>query len=140
MHWLSKQPAWGRSREFEITTRAAGRQGMLLSSNEEDVIDSEDEEGEDDDALVHGRRKKKVAFLPSFGKSGHMSLFPSCLLGSHSKKSKISRFCASWSGCIYVFSDVVCVCVCAGEIVGGLTRGSMLVTFFFFSFYLSRCP
>ncbi|KAG8949971.1 hypothetical protein FRC04_008050 [Tulasnella sp. 424] len=66
MHWLSKQPAWGRSREFEITTRAAGRQGMLPSSNEEDVIDSEDEEDEDDDTLVHGRRKKKVAFLPSF--------------------------------------------------------------------------
>ncbi|KIO24689.1 hypothetical protein M407DRAFT_212210 [Tulasnella calospora MUT 4182] len=67
MHWLSKQPAWGRSREFEITTRSAGRQGMLASSNEEDVIDSEDEEEDvDDDQLVHGRRKKKVAFLPSF--------------------------------------------------------------------------
>ncbi|KAG9042894.1 hypothetical protein FS837_010278, partial [Tulasnella sp. UAMH 9824] len=66
MHWLSKQPAWGRSREFEITTRSAGRQGMLASSNEEDVIDSEDEEVEDDEQLVHGRRKKKVAFLPSF--------------------------------------------------------------------------
>ncbi|KAG8916533.1 hypothetical protein FRC01_003008 [Tulasnella sp. 417] len=66
MHWLSKQPAWGRSREFEITTRSAGRQGMLPSSNREDVIDSEDEEDEDEEQLVHGRRKKKVAFLPSF--------------------------------------------------------------------------
>ncbi|KAG9019095.1 hypothetical protein FRB90_006409 [Tulasnella sp. 427] len=66
MHWLSKQPAWGRSREFEITTRSSGRQGMIASHNEEDVIDSEDEEDEDDEQLVHGRRKKKVAFLPSF--------------------------------------------------------------------------
>ncbi|KAG8908598.1 hypothetical protein FRB99_004886 [Tulasnella sp. 403] len=65
MHWLSKQPAWGRSREFEITTRSAGRQGMIANTNEEDLIDDEDEEDEDDEQLVHGRRKKMVAFLPS---------------------------------------------------------------------------
>ena len=64
MHWLSKQPAWGRSREFEITTRTAGKQGMTSTSNEEDL---EDEDDDDDEQLVHGRRKKKVAFLPSLG-------------------------------------------------------------------------
>ncbi|KAG8929036.1 hypothetical protein FRC02_006101 [Tulasnella sp. 418] len=62
MHWLSKQPAWGRSREFEITTRSAGRQGMISHNNEEDLDEDDDE---DDEQLVHGRRKKKVAFLPS---------------------------------------------------------------------------
>lgn len=67
MHWLSKQPAWGRSREFEITTRTAGREGMLASTNHEDIIEDEEESEEDDDELVHGRRKKKVAFLPSMG-------------------------------------------------------------------------
>ncbi|KAF7356935.1 putative mitochondrial chaperone BCS1-B [Mycena venus] len=51
MHWLSKQPAWGRSREFEITTRSVGRNG--------------EEDEDEDDTLVHGRRKRKVAFQPS---------------------------------------------------------------------------
>ncbi|KAJ7460705.1 P-loop containing nucleoside triphosphate hydrolase protein [Mycena latifolia] len=60
MHWLSKQPAWGRSREFEITTRSAGRNGM----NDTTTGDLEEEE-DDDDSLVHGRRKRKVAFMPS---------------------------------------------------------------------------
>lgn len=80
MHWLSKQPAWGRSREFEITTRTAGRQGMIASNNEEDILDEGDGEGdgaEDDSELVHGKRKKKVAFLPSLG----MFLFWLCGCG-----------------------------------------------------------
>ncbi|KAK0188390.1 P-loop containing nucleoside triphosphate hydrolase protein [Armillaria mellea] len=62
MHWLSKQPAWGRSREFEITTRSTGRNGLTQSTTGD--LDDEDEEDEDD-ALVHGRRKRKVAFMPS---------------------------------------------------------------------------
>ncbi|KAG6879051.1 hypothetical protein C0992_005540 [Termitomyces sp. T32_za158] len=59
MHWLSKQPAWGRSREFEITTRSVGRSGMTQST----TGDLEDED--EDDGLVHGRRRRKVAFIPS---------------------------------------------------------------------------
>jgi hypothetical protein len=60
-----QQPAWGRSREFEITTRSAGR----LSLNQSTTGDLEDdEEALEDDALVHGRRKRKVAFLPSLSK------------------------------------------------------------------------
>ncbi|KAG8939767.1 hypothetical protein FRC04_005973 [Tulasnella sp. 424] len=53
--------------EFAVAALLLGHLGMLPSSNEEDSIDSEDEEDEDDNQLVHGRRKKKVAFLPSFG-------------------------------------------------------------------------
>ncbi|KAK7022891.1 hypothetical protein VNI00_016878 [Paramarasmius palmivorus] len=60
MHWLSKQPAWGRSREFEITTRSISRHGITQSSTGD-----LDEEEEDDETLVHGRRKRKVAFMPS---------------------------------------------------------------------------
>ncbi|KAF9224135.1 P-loop containing nucleoside triphosphate hydrolase protein [Gyrodon lividus] len=57
-----QQPAWGRSREFEITTRTIGRNGLTQST----TGDLEDEdEVEDEDALVHGRRKRKVAFMPS---------------------------------------------------------------------------
>ncbi|CAK5267500.1 unnamed protein product [Mycena citricolor] len=62
MHWLSKQPAWGRSREFEITTRSVNRTGMSEPTTG-DV--EEDDECEDDNDLVHGRRKRKVAFMPS---------------------------------------------------------------------------
>ncbi|TRM58202.1 P-loop containing nucleoside triphosphate hydrolase protein [Schizophyllum amplum] len=60
MHWLSKQPAWGRSREFDITTRSGGRSGLTQST----TGDLEEDEEEEDD-LVHGRRKRKVAFMPS---------------------------------------------------------------------------
>ncbi|KAJ4474945.1 P-loop containing nucleoside triphosphate hydrolase protein [Lentinula aciculospora] len=62
MHWLSKQPAWGRSREFEITTRSVGRHGLTQTTTG-DLEEEEDED--DDDALIHGRRKRKVAFMPS---------------------------------------------------------------------------
>ncbi|KAG6889760.1 hypothetical protein C0995_014687 [Termitomyces sp. Mi166 len=49
-------------REFEITTRSVGRSGLIQST----AGDLEDEEDEDeDDGLVHGRRKRKVAFMPS---------------------------------------------------------------------------
>ena len=63
-----QQPAWGHSREFEITTRSVGRGGLNFAT----AGDLEDDEG-DGDALVHGRRKRKVAFMPSFGK-----LFRAC--------------------------------------------------------------
>ncbi|KAF7309476.1 p-loop containing nucleoside triphosphate hydrolase protein [Mycena indigotica] len=60
MHWLSKQPAWGRSREFEITTRSAGR-GMNTST----TADLQEEEEDESDALEHGRKRRLVAFMPS---------------------------------------------------------------------------
>ncbi|KAF5386353.1 hypothetical protein D9757_006641 [Collybiopsis confluens] len=59
MHWLSKQPAWGRSREFEITTRSVGRHGLTQTTT------GDLQEEEDDDELVHGRKKRTVAFMPS---------------------------------------------------------------------------
>ncbi|PPQ68394.1 hypothetical protein CVT25_007932 [Psilocybe cyanescens] len=61
MHWLAKQPSWGRSREFEITTRSVNRNGITQST----TGDLEEEEEEDDTTLVHGRRRRKVAFMPS---------------------------------------------------------------------------
>ncbi|KAJ2928551.1 hypothetical protein H1R20_g8558, partial [Candolleomyces eurysporus] len=61
MHWLAKQPAWGRSREFDITTRSVGRNSINQSSSG----DIEEEEEEDDGGLVHGRRRRKVQFMPS---------------------------------------------------------------------------
>lgn len=61
MHWLAKQPAWGRSREFEITTRSVGRNGLTQTT----TGDLEEEEEEEEEGLVHGRRKRKVAFMPS---------------------------------------------------------------------------
>ncbi|KAF8643026.1 hypothetical protein AX16_009270 [Volvariella volvacea WC 439] len=62
MHWLSKQPAWGRSREFDITTRAVTRNG-LATATAGDL--EEEEEQEEDESLVHGKRRRKVAFMPS---------------------------------------------------------------------------
>ncbi|TCD69055.1 hypothetical protein EIP91_008953 [Steccherinum ochraceum] len=60
MHWLSKQPAWGRSREFDITTRSVSRHGLTQSTS------GDLEEEEEDDGLVSsGRRKRKVAIIPS---------------------------------------------------------------------------
>jgi chaperone BCS1 len=58
MHWLAKQPSWGRSREFEITTRSVNRSGLTTG-------DIDEEEDDDEDCLIHGRRKRKVAFMPS---------------------------------------------------------------------------
>jgi mitochondrial chaperone BCS1 len=66
-----QQPAWGRSREFEITTRSAGR-FSLTQSTTGDLEDDEENVG-DGQQLVHGRRKRKVAFMPSLSKitAGH---------------------------------------------------------------------
>ena len=82
MHWLAKvnslpsfdnisqggliivveqQPSWGRSREFEITTRSVNRSGLQSTG------DLEDEEDEEEDRLNHGRTKRTVAFMPSIG-------------------------------------------------------------------------
>ncbi|KAF9465557.1 P-loop containing nucleoside triphosphate hydrolase protein [Collybia nuda] len=63
MHWLAKQPAWGRSREFEITTRSVGRNGMTQTTTGD--LEEDEQEEEDEDALMQGRGKRKVAFMPS---------------------------------------------------------------------------
>ncbi|EIW75156.1 P-loop containing nucleoside triphosphate hydrolase protein [Coniophora puteana RWD-64-598 SS2] len=64
MHWLSKQPAWGRSREFEITTRSVGRSGMTQSTSGD--VEEEEEElvDDDDEALIQGRKKRRITFMP----------------------------------------------------------------------------
>ncbi|KAG8733810.1 hypothetical protein FRC11_001972 [Ceratobasidium sp. 423] len=67
MHWLSKQPAWSRAREFEITTRNAdsSRAGVKTPTDQEFEEDEEFGLADDDERLVHGRRKRKVALTPS---------------------------------------------------------------------------
>ncbi|CAE6459888.1 unnamed protein product [Rhizoctonia solani] len=67
MHWLSKQPAWSRAREFEITTRNAdsSRLGVKTPTDQEFEEDEEFGLADDDEQLVHGRRKRKVALTPS---------------------------------------------------------------------------
>lgn len=62
---VPQQPAWGRSREFEITTRTIGRNGLTQSTTGD--LEEEELDGDEDDELVHGRRKRKVAFMPSLG-------------------------------------------------------------------------
>jgi hypothetical protein len=78
MHWLSKvshihilayirlnldqQPAWGRSREFDITTRSLTRGGIIQNTA------GDLEEGDEDESLVHGKKKRRVTFIPSIGK------------------------------------------------------------------------
>ncbi|THH29281.1 hypothetical protein EUX98_g4901 [Antrodiella citrinella] len=61
MHWLSKQPAWGRSREFDITTRSVSRHGLTQSTSG----DLDEEEEEETEEISTGRRKRKVAIIPS---------------------------------------------------------------------------
>ncbi|KAH9034637.1 P-loop containing nucleoside triphosphate hydrolase protein [Lactarius pseudohatsudake] len=60
---LTRQPAWGRSREFEITTRSVGRNQLNQSTTGD--LDEEEMDEEDENELDHGRRKRKVAFMPS---------------------------------------------------------------------------
>lgn len=67
MHWLSKQPAWSKSREFEITTRSGGIKATSSSNTQDEDdedLDSDNEDPEQED-IVHGRKKREVAFLPS---------------------------------------------------------------------------
>ena len=58
---MSQQPAWGRSREFDITTRALSHNGIIQNTT------GDLDDGEEDEALVHGKKKRKVAFIPSPG-------------------------------------------------------------------------
>ncbi|KAJ8515680.1 hypothetical protein ONZ45_g6914 [Pleurotus djamor] len=61
MYWLSKVLPLRSMyyREFEITTRTVGRGGLSQSSGELD------EEEEEEGTLVHGKKKRKVQFMPS---------------------------------------------------------------------------
>lgn len=72
---FAQQPAWGRSREFDITTRSVSRHGIAQSTSG----DLEDSEEEDNAALVHGRKKRKVSFLPSTGVVSSSPKLFSCL-------------------------------------------------------------
>ncbi|CEL60736.1 putative mitochondrial chaperone BCS1-A OS=Dictyostelium discoideum GN=bcs1la PE=3 SV=1 [Rhizoctonia solani AG-1 IB] len=60
MHWLCKQPAWGRSREFETTTRT-NVPGALNSSFGDEFEDLE--AADEDDAP--GKQKMRVVFMPT---------------------------------------------------------------------------
>lgn len=60
MHWLCKQPAWGRSREFETTTRTNVPGAMNSSIGDE----FEDLDADEDDAP--GKQKMRVVFMPTF--------------------------------------------------------------------------
>jgi hypothetical protein len=86
MHWLSRQPAFGKSREFEITTRAVGRDAMETAGDIEEEEDDKEqfshgmsltrsnfESSSDKLEIPLDRKKKKVVFMPCFG---------SCLLPS----------------------------------------------------------
>ncbi|TFK89499.1 P-loop containing nucleoside triphosphate hydrolase protein [Polyporus arcularius HHB13444] len=64
MHWLSKQPAWGRSREFDITTRSVNRHGLSQKTTG-DLEDDLEDEAEAGEFSQGGGRKRKVAIVPS---------------------------------------------------------------------------
>jgi len=58
---MNQQPAWGRSREFDITTRALSHNGIIQNTT------GDLDDGEEDEPLVHGKKKRKVTFIPSPG-------------------------------------------------------------------------
>ncbi|KAK0457019.1 uncharacterized protein EV420DRAFT_1550967 [Desarmillaria tabescens] len=60
MLWLSRQPEWQRSREFETTTRSSS--GFARTADNS-FGDDEDDEEEDDEP---GRVKTRVVFQPTF--------------------------------------------------------------------------
>ncbi|KAI0820255.1 hypothetical protein BC628DRAFT_912718 [Trametes gibbosa] len=63
MHWLSKQPAWGRSRDFDITTRSVSRHGLMQKTTGD--LEDENEEEESSEFSQGGGRRRKVAIVPS---------------------------------------------------------------------------
>ncbi|KAI0765614.1 P-loop containing nucleoside triphosphate hydrolase protein [Trametes elegans] len=66
MHWLSKQPAWGRSREFDITTRSVSRHGLTQKTTGDLEDENEEEEDEESSEFQQGGgRRRKVAIVPS---------------------------------------------------------------------------
>lgn len=87
MHWLAQvcdslavpkgetyticiqQPAWAKSREFEITTRSLTRGGVTSRT----AGDIEDED-EDEDLVGNSKKKRRVSFMPSLGMSDSNSV------------------------------------------------------------------
>ncbi|KAI1786997.1 P-loop containing nucleoside triphosphate hydrolase protein [Ganoderma leucocontextum] len=65
MHWLSKQPAWGRSREFDITTRSVSRHGLSQKTTGDIDDEQEEEDDESSEFAQGGGRRRKVAIVPS---------------------------------------------------------------------------
>ncbi|EJD42258.1 P-loop containing nucleoside triphosphate hydrolase protein [Auricularia subglabra TFB-10046 SS5] len=63
MHWLAKQPAWQKSREFETTTRTTT---VGLSPRSPGSGDEEDDQDDPEDELTPGKQKVKVVFQPTF--------------------------------------------------------------------------
>ncbi|KAH9985931.1 BCS1 N terminal-domain-containing protein [Russula vinacea] len=59
MHWLSKQPEWSRTREFDVTTCSVGP-GQLDQSTAGDLGDEGGER-----TLEDGRCKREVTFKPN---------------------------------------------------------------------------
>ena len=68
VHTSCQQPAWGRSREFEITTRSVNRNGMTQTTTG-DLEDDDEAVEENGQIVLYGSRKRKVAFMPSLGTS-----------------------------------------------------------------------
>ena len=65
VHLVRKQqPAWGRSREFEVTTRSDGR-NQLCQRTTGDL--DEEEMGGGEYELGHDIRHRKVTLMPSPG-------------------------------------------------------------------------
>ncbi|KAI0737312.1 P-loop containing nucleoside triphosphate hydrolase protein [Daedaleopsis nitida] len=63
-----QQPAWGRSREFDITTRSVSRHGLTQKTTGDLEEDENENENDDEDAgefQQGGGRKRKVAIVPS---------------------------------------------------------------------------
>ena len=63
---LEQQPAWGRSREFDITTRAVSRHGMTQKTTG-DLEEDEGDEDNDEFALGGGHRKRKGSVIRTSG-------------------------------------------------------------------------
>ncbi|KZV80210.1 hypothetical protein EXIGLDRAFT_705667 [Exidia glandulosa HHB12029] len=64
MHWLAKQPAWQKSREFETTTRTTT---VGINPNQNSISEDEDVDQDDpEDELTPGKQKVKVVFQPTF--------------------------------------------------------------------------
>ncbi|KAI0285184.1 BCS1 N terminal-domain-containing protein [Russula brevipes] len=63
LHWLSKQPEWGRCREYEITTRSVRHH----RSNQPTIgdLDGEEIDEGDEHASEHDCRRQKATFMPS---------------------------------------------------------------------------
>ena len=79
-----QQPAWGRSREFDITTRTVSR-NTLTQSTSGDLDDDE----EDEEMVANYHRRRKVAFEPSPGMPNTIPLLPSILINAPRQKPHI---------------------------------------------------